>query len=92
MNLFLRPILGLLGGGGGPLCGGGAMPADISSGPGVPLEMCSIKSLGLALSAAFPTTRNPFPVLLTDTIFTAFPPLTLAKIGVAPGPGPPGGG
>ena len=74
------------------------MPAGSSSGPGVPLTMCIITSLGLALSAAFPCTRSPFAVLRTGTIFTAFPPpvdfppLTLAIIGVAPEPGGLGGG
>ena len=80
--------------GGCPPCGGGAMPAGVSPGPGF---MCIINSLGLALSAAFPTTRSPFVVLRTASIFTAFPPvafppLTLAIIGVAPEPGGPGGG
>ena len=54
-----------------------------------------INSFGLALSAA--CKRCPFAVLLTDIIFTAFPPvafppLTLAIIGVAPEPGGLGGG
>jgi hypothetical protein len=89
LNL-LALILPLPGGGGGPSCGGGAIPAGVSAGPGF---MCSINSLGLV----FPTTRNPFAVFRTATIFTAFPPvafppLTLAVIGVAPGPGGPGGG
>ena len=91
-NLLLALILGLLGGGGGPSCGGGAIPAGVSPGPG---SMCIINSLGLV----FPTKRIrcPFAGLLTDIIFTAFPPgafppLTLAIIGVAPEPGGPGGG
>ncbi len=79
----------LPGGGGGPLCGGGAVPAGVSPGPG---NMCSINSF-----LVFPNTPNPFPFFRTATIFIAFPsvaspPLTLAVIGVATGPGGPGGG
>ena len=90
LNL-LALILPLPGGGGGPSCGGGAIPAGVSAGPGF---MCSIKSSGLVFQ---PRKRCPFAVLLTDIIFTAFPPvafppLTLAIIGVAPEPGGPGGG
>ena len=91
-NLFLALILGLLGGGGGPWCGGGAMPAGTGSGPGGPLVGSIIMSSRMVLVAALPCVRSPFAVFLTGTIFTAFPPPTPTIIGVAPGPGGPGGG
>ena len=85
LNL-LALILPLPGGGGGPSCGGGAIPAGVSAGPGF---MCSTNSLGLV----FPTKRIrcPFAGLLMGIIFTAFPPLTLDIIGVPPEPGSCGG-
>ena len=82
--------LPLPGGGGGPP-GGGAIPAGVSGGPGC---MCITNSFGLF----FPVIRRrcPFATLWFGIIFTAFPPvafppLTLAAIGAAPGPGGPGG-
>ena len=57
------------------------MPAGTSFGP--PLGMCIIKSLGLALSAALPTTRVPFAVLRTASVFTAFPPVAFPPLTLA---------
>jgi len=86
LSVLIRPLPG---GGGGPP-GGGAIPAGVSGGPGC---MCITNSLGVV----FFVKRCPFVGLLIGIIFTAFPPvafppLTLAAIGAAPGPGGPGGG
>ena len=91
-NIFLALTLGILGGGGGPWCGGGAMPAGISSGPDGPLVGSIIMSSRSALVVDLPRVRTSFVVFLMCIAFGAFPPPTPTMIGVAPGPGGPGGG
>jgi hypothetical protein len=77
------------GAGGGPPCGGGAIPAGSSPGPGT---MCITRSLGVI----FPDIRNPFVVFWNFFNFPAFPPVdftppALSIIGVPPAPGSGGG-
>ncbi len=62
-------ILPLPGVRGGPPCGGGAMPAGVSPGPGT---MCIINSFSFCIRfAALPAIFVPFAVFRTASVFTA---------------------
>ena len=76
LNL-LALILPLPGGGGGPSCGGGAIPAGVSGGPGCMWSINSLAFRPLSANAAYGDFR-------TADVFTAFP---LVVVGAATGAG-----